>query len=373
MKQPTWTSVKTFGADGWRRLIDNTNRWWAGELNRPLIAARIQLPHDHCPTTGLPYHGIVAQYPFEVPMDDILQTWDWHLQHQRFLGDAYPAIWADFGASFISALAGGQLTPAPAEETTWIHRMPGVTIDRLHYQLDSDNPWHRRYESFCQAASEYWQGSVQIGFATGGLLDSISALIGAEEFLLALMDEPAEVRRVIAEVEALSWHYYHLVQGYLSRSNPGYSCWAHIFSEKPYQMLICDVCGSFGPRIFESFVQPSLETSCQHTTHSVYHLDGPGALVHLDALLSMKALSGIQWVPGAGEPRPWDEWAPVIRRILDAGKRVQLSSRCQVAQMQEIDRLMQSLGTGKGITINLYGEERDARKMEQFLERYGVV
>lgn len=306
-------------------------------------------------------------------MGQILETWDWHLQHQRFLGDAYPAIWADFGASFISALAGGELTPAPAEGTTWIHRLPGKTISQLHYRVDAHNPWHQRYETFCKAASEYWQGKVQIGYCTGGLLDSVSMLIGAEELLFALADEPDEIKRVNAEVEAMSWHYYHLAQGYLSRYNPGYSCWAHIFSEKPYQILVCDVCGSFGPAMFKTFAQPSLESFCQDTSNTFYHLDGPGALRHLDSLLSLKELKGIQWVPGAGETRPWDEWAHVIRRIRDAGKLVQLSSCCEVPQIEEIDRLMQKLGTGKGITINLYGQESDAPKMEEFLQRYRVI
>lgn len=373
MNPKTWTTTETFGADGWKRLKENTNRWWAGDLDRPLIAARIQLPHGNCPTTGLPYHGIVAQYPFTVPLERVIETWDWHLRHQRYLGDAFPAAWMDFGASFISALTGGELTPAPEEETTWIHPLPDATISQLHYRLNPDNPWHKRYEAFCRIASDYWRGKVQLGYCTGGLLDSISMLIGPEPLLFAMSDEPEEVLRAIAEAEVLSWHYYHLVHRYLSRYNPGFSCWAGIFSEKPYQILVCDFCCNFGPQMFQTFAQHSLVDVCAHMSNSFFHLDGPGALKHLDALLAMKDLTGIQWVPGAGETRPWDEWIEVIARILEGGKRVQLSSCCEVSQIEGIDRLIQKLGTGKGLTLNIYGKEADQPTIEQFLERHHVI
>ena len=99
---------------------------------------------------------------------------------------------------------------------------------------------------------------MQLGYCTGGLLDSISMLIGPEPLLFAMSDEPQEVQRAIAEAEVLSWHYYHLVHRYLSRYNPGYSCWAGIFSEQPYQILVCDFCCNFGPQMFQTFAQHSL-------------------------------------------------------------------------------------------------------------------
>jgi hypothetical protein len=37
--------------------------------------------------------------------------------------------------------------------------------------------------------------------------------------------------------------------------------------------------------------------------YSLFHLDGPGALKHLDSLLELDALDGIQWVSGAEHNR----------------------------------------------------------------------
>lgn len=57
--------------------------------------------------------------------------------------------------------------------------------------------------------------------------------------------------------------------------------------------------------------------------YAFYHLDGKGQLNHLDMLLSMKNLHGIQWVPGDGAPPP-EEWLDVLQRIRSAGKLCQL-------------------------------------------------
>jgi len=53
----------------------------------------------------------------------------------------------------------------------------------------------------------------------------------------------------------------------------------------------------------------------------MYHLDGPDAMRHIDALLSLPNLQGIQWEPGVAEPDPLEpKWRPLIRQIVEGGK-----------------------------------------------------
>ena len=59
-----------------------------------------------------------------------------------------------------------------------------------------------------------------------------------------------------------------------------------------------------GPEMFERFVLPDLAACCDRLDHAFYHLDGKGELPHLDLLLSIDGLRGIQWIPGAGQPPP---------------------------------------------------------------------
>lgn len=57
---------------------------------------------------------------------------------------------------------------------------------------------------------------------------------------------------------------------------------------------------------------------------SVYHLDGPDALRHLDRILEIEKLNGVQWVPGEGQ-KPAREWISVLKKIQDAGKLVTIT------------------------------------------------
>ncbi|MHA1883965.1 MAG: hypothetical protein ACW96S_02840, partial [Promethearchaeota archaeon] len=53
------------------------------------------------------------------------------------------------------------------------------------------------------------------------------------------------------------------------------------------------------------------------------HLDGPNALLHLDDLLAIPELTGIQWVPGDGrEPMGHEKWYPIYKKIQAAGKNI---------------------------------------------------
>ena len=78
-------------------------------------------------------------------------------------------------------------------------------------------------------------------------------------------------------------------------------------------------CCMISPAMFNEFFLPSLRRQTQWVERTIYHLDGPGAIRHLDALLHLDTLDGIQWVPGTGE-KPMREWIPLLKRIQDGGK-----------------------------------------------------
>jgi hypothetical protein len=78
------------------------------------------------------------------------------------------------------------------------------------------------------------------------------------------------------------------------------------------------------PQMFARYVMPDLEACCAAMDYAFYHLDGKGQLVHVDALLSLSRLRGIQWVPGYGKP-PCEEWLPLLKKIRDTGKLCQVT------------------------------------------------
>jgi hypothetical protein len=89
---------------------------------------------------------------------------------------------------------------------------------------------------------------------------------------------------------------------------------------------------SFGPtwitssnplKTYDEFCWQDLIESCHHVDCSLYHLDGPGAIVHLPRICAVKKLNSIQWIPGAGAPPP-SQWIGLLRRIQEYGKSVQV-------------------------------------------------
>ena len=63
-----------------------------------------------------------------------------------------------------------------------------------------------------------------------------------------------------------------------------------------------DFSAMISPIMLAEFVLSHLQEQCRRLEYSIYHLDGPGQILHLDYLLEIPELNGIQWVPGAGQP-----------------------------------------------------------------------
>jgi hypothetical protein len=89
-------------------------------------------------------------------------------------------------------------------------------------------------------------------------------------------------------------------------------------------MLQSDFSYMISPKMFRRFVLPDLEACCAAMDYAFYHMDGKGQIPHLDMLLSISRLRGIQWVPGDGNPTP-EHWLPLLKRIRDAGKLCQVT------------------------------------------------
>ena len=201
----------------------------------------------------------------------------------------------------------------------------------------------------------------------GGNLDVLSTFRPGEKLLLDLYDNPHEVNRLTWEAHEAWWGYFEEINSVLQPVNPGYTAWAPIFSEEPYYILQCDFCYMIGPDMFDEFVKPELAATCRRLGHAFYHLDGPGQLPHLDSLLEIEELAGVQWVPGAGN-KDLALWPEIHRKIRDAGKLIQLSG-----DMATLDALAEQLGSAEGIVIMSGADTSKEREATHFLEKYGAA
>ncbi len=333
-----------FDPSRWQEALQTYDRWWSGQLDRPLVRAYITGCEAGRDAPDIRAPGRTAQLPESVTPEQIVDLWDWQLSRREYLGDALPTIWPDFGPGMLAVPAGAR--PEVDGNTVWFHAPGEIAIEDLQIQLDLDHPWVRRIEEIYRAGLARWNGRVQMGMTDlGGSLDVISTFRPGESLLLDLVDEPDHVDRVNWQVHEAWWTLYEHFNRILQPVNPGYSAWAGILSPKPSYMLQCDFCYMISPAMFDRFVKPELAASCRRLDNAFYHLDGPGQLAHLDSLLEIEQLDGVQWVPGAGQ-KPCQDWPEVYAKILSAGKVAQFTGSCEGA-LELIDRL----GTGKGLLI----------------------
>jgi hypothetical protein len=85
----------------------------------------------------------------------------------------------------------------------------------------------------------------------------------------------------------------------------------------------CDFNFMIGPDQFNALCLPDIARQTATAGRGCFHLDGIGAAKHIDALLEVPEMRGIQFVPGAGTPSalPWIE---MFRKIQASGRSVQI-------------------------------------------------
>ena len=306
--------------DLWPRLIRDTELWWEGRLGRPLVPV-VLCKDGPTPQTRLPFNFWMPAYAADANPEEIIDAYDARLSKHEYLSDYAPMFWFNYGPGVIAAWLGSEADFDGS--TVWFHPREQREIQDIKLQPGWDHPWLKQLEAVMRAADRRWQGSVQVGMTDlGGNLDIVSSFRPGENLLFDLYDAPHQVERLTWQAHEAWWTYFqHLTS--LVPHNPGYSSWANIFSCKPHYMLQCDFCYMISPDMFDRFVKPELAATCRRLGgRAFYHLDGPGQLPHLDSLLSIPELAGIQWVPGTGNRRT-EDWPEVFAKIQKAGKKAQ--------------------------------------------------
>ena len=152
------------------------------------------------------------------------------------------------------------------------------------------------------------------------------------------------------------------IQAFIAQcGNEGGIGWAGIWALGTTFPLQEDSSYMVSNEMYRAFCVPHLLDQMDAMDCPFYHLDGAGALNHLDTLLEIPQLKVIQWVPGAGKER-LDQWYDVIRRILAAKKSVQLYGTAD-----EVDNLVENVGS-RGVLVTVTASRSEA---ERLIEQYG--
>jgi 5-methyltetrahydrofolate--homocysteine methyltransferase len=358
-----------FSDKRWDQVIDNYRKWRKGELGRPILPMVITGADAGRPMPKAPLLNLSNCADLSVPAAEIIDRFDYQLSTYEFYGDSFPWVGMhQYGAGVAAAFLGALLKSDA--NTVWFQPPEKKTpIEELHFTYDGDNVWLRRIKEIYREGVKKWGDSVCMSMTDiGGGMDILASFLTTEGLLYEVVDHPEEVLRLCREITGL-WLVFFEEFNEIIKGQRVFSDWSSKLTEKPTYMLQCDFCYMISPQMFGEFVYEDLVKISSAIEDAFYHLDGIGELIHLDSILTIDNIKGIQWIPGDGEPEKRD-WSEVFSKISAAGKKIMVGYRMD----RYLDEVLKAVKKPDDlIKMKFYytmGEKEDALKT---LARYGAL
>ncbi len=289
---------------------------WRHEiLDRPVICVTAPKDPDK-PLPRIPYPaGYDGQY------DDLITRILERAAGTYYAGDAMPAYTPSFGPDMFAAWLGAELKFSPdSQGTNWAEPFVEDWADAMPLRLREDSVWWRRMVEFVGQLADAFEGKMLIAHLDlHSNLDALAAIRGPQRLCMDLLDQPDAVEEANRQVRALYAPIYDALYEAGRMYRYGTQGWVPAYHFGKTNTIQCDFACMVSPEIFRRYIRPALEEETRHLEHSIYHYDGPDALVHFDDIVSLDRLDGIQWTPGSGQ-KPFIEWMDLLKRIQAAGK-----------------------------------------------------
>lgn len=237
------------------------------------------------------------------------------------VGDALPFVRIDFGAVALGALLGAKIEFG--SDTTWTEAfIDDDWTNAPQWILRDDNPWWILLRKLLARVADDAAGKYIVCTPDlGGSADVLLNMRGSGGLCMDAIDNPRRVRDAIDAIYPV-WKSVFAEQYRLTvERGAGIFHWLHLWSNTPYMIPACDFNYMIGPDEFAAICADDIRRQAATAGRAVYHLDGPGAARHIDALLDMPELTAIQFTPGEGAPSAL-AWVEMFRKIQSRGKSV---------------------------------------------------
>jgi 5-methyltetrahydrofolate--homocysteine methyltransferase len=310
------------------RVCADWESFWQGRNKRPMVWSVLPKP-GVIPVQKPPYAS-GHDGRFEPVIDQLLA---WAASHE-FLADAIPFYYLEFAASHFAALLGADIRyHDDGHGFGWV--VPFVEDwDSVELRFRPESQWWARTAAFAQELRRRCEGRLLIAAPTlVANLDALEAVRGAQNLLIDLVDRPDAVHRALEQVTLAHQEILDALADLLDFRTWGSITRHGMYSTGRVGVPQCDFSCMISPEMVREFLLPYLRLEIEHYDGAEYHLDGPGAIPHLEAICSIEKLGVIQWIAGSGEPSTRD-WTWLFERIDALGKGAILSGDSQAVQRQ---------------------------------------
>ena len=350
----------------WKSNLEDTKKRYVDWWNHKGIVLNMW---EHF-QEGVPPH---ADVPAPPPFRDLNQRWfdpewradylDWYVAHSSLMADMLPVANTQLGPGSLAAILGGVFEGG--EDTIWIHPNPNFTDDITFNPTHPNYLLHKNLLKACKAKA---QGHYYVGMPDlmEGL-DVLAAIKGTDKVLLDTVMQPEVLERQMQQINDIYFRVFDELYDIIREGDEMAFCYFSSWAPGKMSKLQSDISTMISVDDYRRFVQPFIREQCQKIDYTLYHLDGVGAMRHLDALLEIEELNAIQWTPGVGEPQGGSpKWYDFYNKILAAGKSIMA---CWVT-LDELKPLLDHIG-GEGVHIEMdFHNEREVEQAMRIVEEF---
>ena len=350
----------------WKQNLEETKKHYINWWNHKGIVLNMW---EHFQEGVKPHADIPAPKPYR----DLNQRWfdpewraeylDWYVAHSSLMADMLPVANTQLGPGSLAAILGGVFEGG--EDTIWIHPDPNYTDD---IKFDPQHPNWLLHKELLKACKAKAQGHYYVGMPDlmEGM-DVLAAIKGTDKVLLDTVMQPEVLEHQMQQINNIYFKVFDELYDIIREGDEMAFCYFSSWAPGKMSKLQSDISTMISVDDYRRFVQPFIREQCQKIDYTLYHLDGVGAMHHLDALLEIKELNAIQWTPGVGEPQGGSpKWYDLYKKILAGGKSIMA---CWVT-LDELRPLLDNIG-GDGVHLEMdFHNEREVEQAMRIIEEY---
>jgi len=301
------------------KVLDRFEGFFQGEIvDRPLVSMTVV-------RDGAPEAEAEPAYPSLeerwLDVDNRAERLDRDIGRYAFIGDALPICWPNMGPEIFSACCGCGYEYG--QDTTW--SIPAIEDwardgDKVHF--NPEHPLWKATMRFAERLIELSRGRYIVGltdFHPGG--DHLTALRDPANLAMDLFDNPDRVKALVTQSYPEYFSAYDQMRDLVANAGHPATSWLPAASFHKFYIPSCDFSALISSEQFEEFFMPGIHEECRFYDRSIYHMDGPGEIRHLDLILDIPKLHAIQWVCGAGHEELC-QWIPLLKKMRAGGKSI---------------------------------------------------
>lgn len=352
----------------WEETKEKFRNYWAHKnTGRPLMCVIARRPEIEQYSDGTPvdggYLGQICQgkyynMPDELMWKDmedkyqdpqrIVDRYRFFCDTHAFLGESFPNLNVDFGPGSLAAYLGSEI--GFKEDTVWFNKCLDGWDGVPKLAFDTENKWFKKHINLVKNCRQLAGNDFYVDMPDlMENIDVLASLRGAQETLFDLLDEPEKIGERIQEVTDVYYQYYDRFYDAIKDDEGGnaYTVF-QIWGPGRTVKLQCDFSAMMSPDDFRTYIQPSLKKQSENVDHVLYHLDGPQAIKHMDALMEIDGIDALQWTSGdAGPDGTLPDWDVIYDKAIAAGKSIWVKVYSGEFEdwIRNVDRLVKKYGS----------------------------